>query len=221
MNILTNIISSIFIDENSQTIPVSSVVNTQTRQKEIFEERYILSATQISKHNLIICNINQKDSYNILKMVINRLCRLENIKSYSKDIITCDSINRVYKKIFIDDPNMYFTGFIAENEVKAMNKKYIHIYPQTKLETRKPGGNNIYIDMSFSYSSEQSTLYSSIYRPLLINKRDTSIELQKKFFDNIISKLVNCNYNEYSEIINNEGNDIEYIIIKNKQLFFC
>ena len=158
-------------------------------------------------------NNSVKDNLKILGDILKilNLCKRE----YSKTIWIITKQKSLFRKLFIDNPNLYFTDFkvqvsLSEKDVVDINKdslKNIVVLDETTSNNELNNVHYIYTTSTFSLIKDS----------LVIHKIDNGT--LRKFYDGIIKKITEVSYDTYNKCVNTIIGS-RYIIIKNKQVYY-
>ena len=214
MEAFSTILSTIFMKEESKNENWDeNEDNHYNKPRVILQERFKLTALEMSKSRIMVYGSNCKELSNVLKLLLNRFSRLKDIRQYSTDVYT-DNMPRIFQKVFIDEPGMYFTGFTKDRDIEAQSKMMtVH----TRRGSIIPGEPSIFLTAKYQSIVD---FYHDNDNCIIIYKIEGGIDLQNKFLFNILNPIVKTNHKEFISAINNQESDIEYIVIKDDVAYF-
>jgi hypothetical protein len=222
----------------------SKIVKEKTEdhfEENIYKlDKYNLNSVDLYNKHILIINEYKKDNVEILNNVLYKLNLLKNISNiYANNIhiITSDENKKLYKKILLDNPYLYFINFDfkkvitkdfverCDNTLQKRTVVIIDTYalqPNIELTNRLQENKNIQlILLSNLKNMEIINLYKLIAgNKLLIHKINKLKSIQKQFYEllNPICKTAFDNFDDFYNSLNNETLDVKYIILKNLEL---
>ena len=213
--------------------------NKEEESKEYKLEKYSLNSVDLYNKNMVIINEYKKDNIDILNNILYKLNLLKNISNiYANNvhIITSNENKKLYKKILLDNPYLYFINFDFKQEISQdflercdniQKRSVVIIDINTSKETNKMikmmlNNKNIQIILlSNLKNTEILNLYNLIGDDkLLIHKIHKLKSIQQQFYKLLNPICTNAfdNFDSFYNSLNNETLDVKYIIFKNTEL---
>ena len=233
--------------DTSESIGPHDSTAIESSSHHIFDlQKYSVKASDIAKRNIMIVNNDLQDTITMLADLLHDLGSMKKCPSVYENslyIITKDN-KRLYKKLLLDNPYLYFNDLVVKNvftkatlyEIEKLDKKAIVIleYYDHESEDHKLKDlistllnfNVQVILVSQVYNAFVAEMYSEIFGKykMLINKKDKLKSLQKKLFNNVLTKIADnvrdVPFIEYHQFINSEEYSAKYIYVKNNEVMY-
>ena len=236
-------LSSKSLTKNENTL--SSESNSESNlSKNIISKKnikkYILRPSDFYKGNILIVNDDIKDSIGILSDLLYKLGLMKDVNNiYDNNIHVITSLEnkKVFTKMLLDNPYLFFTNFdvkkqLSREKIKKLDnleKRTIYIIDNKTLtkplkhkDLQSLVSKNVHVIIIAGEEYNLDKTFNVIgNNKLLIHKLNKSKNMQKHFYKTTIKKLCLRNdltFDEYYNIINNENIDIKYIILKNDEI---
>jgi hypothetical protein len=202
-------------------------------------KRYIIKSTGMCRKNIAIINTDVDDNFKVLSDVLHSFSIMNNVQDVyynTINIITSEN-KRKCKKMFLDNPYMYFTDFsvshsIPSTKIKSIienEKKVIVIIDMDNLRDNFEKyidlvqSNAQVILLSSSYSEEIVDAYKKLgENRIILHKKQKLKLLQKNFFNKLLKRVCETvetmTFETYYEIMNEENFGIKYVIVLKSEL---
>jgi hypothetical protein len=212
-------------------------------------QKYSVKASDIAKRNIMIVSNDPSDTTTILADLLHDLGAMKKCPSVYENslyIVTKDN-KRLYKKLLLDNPYLYFNDLVVKNvftkatlyEIEKLDKKTIVLleYHDSEEDSGKDHKLKELISTLLNYNV-QVILVSQVYNAfladiysdtfgrskMLINKKDRLKSLQKKLFNNVLTKVADnvrdSSFDDYHQFVNNEEYSAKYVYVKENQLMY-
>jgi hypothetical protein len=154
------------------------------------------------RQNVLIVNKDFSTNLDILRSFLYKLTLIRDCsKKYSDtlNILTFSENKKLFKKLVIDNPKSYFTNYnmkshFGDDEWKNNSKKNVVVidfaFFKGDLELLLCNPNVHLIILNQGYSSSDSEIFKQLgQNSLLINKKEKSSILHKKFYNKVVKKI--------------------------------
>jgi hypothetical protein len=227
--------SSTIIEDTKYTESTLSSLTDETSDIDInYNEKrfrkYTLKPKEFVNKNICIVGNEKSSNVQILSDILHKLSMLIDIsKLYDTSIyiITKSEHRKIYKRLLLDNPYLYFTDIHIHKTTDDLNlspsKKVIYIVDVDNFDISKFTHKNIQIIRIINkIVSGLNELYESLgNNKLLLCKLDKLKLNQKLFYKKVVKKLsrkVFADFEDYYTSLNNENLDAKYIVFKNLEL---
>ena len=191
------------------------------------------------RKNIAIINTDVDDNFHILSDMFHSFSIMSNVQDvYHNTIHIVTSENkRKFKKMFIDNPYMYFTDFNISNSLTAAkikditrnDKRVIVVIDLDNMRDRFEKyselleANTQIILISSSYSDELIDAYKNLGdNKIVLHKKQKLKLLQKNFFNRLLRRVCqsveNMSFETYYQIMNEENFGLKYVIVLGSEL---
>ena len=231
-------------NKNSVTSESNSESTSESTSKNIISKKnikkYILRPSNFYKSNILIVNDDIKDSIDILSDLFYKLGLMKDVNNiYDNNIHVITSLEnkKVFTKMLLDNPYLFFTNFdvkkqLSREKIKNLDnleKRTIYIIDNKTLtkplkhkDLQSLVSKNVHVIIIAGEEYNLDRTFNVMgNNKLLIHKLNKSKNMQKHFYKTTIKNLCLPNklaFDDYYNIINNEDIDIKYIILKNDQI---
>jgi len=238
---LTKNKNSVTSESNSES---NSESTSESTSKNIISKKnikkYILRPSNFYKSNILIVNDDIKDSIDILSDLFYKLGLMKDVNNiYDNNIHVITSLEnkKVFTKMLLDNPYLFFTNFdvkkqLSREKIKNLDnleKRTIYIIDNKTLtkplkhkDLQSLVSKNVHVIIIAGEEYNLDRTFNVMgNNKLLIHKLNKSKNMQKHFYKTTIKNLCLPNklaFDDYYNIINNEDIDIKYIILKNDQI---
>jgi hypothetical protein len=212
-----------------------NIMDTSEKKNELLK-KYILKPSEFHKKNMLITNDNKKDSFDIISDILYKLSLLKNINDiYTNDlyIFTSNDNRKMFKKMLLDNPYLYFTNFYVKQKIQKNahsieelkeERKTIYIIDTeilSDIENLKHFINpKIHLILLTNDNNKIIDFYNLLGdKRILIHKQNKLKSMQRRFFKSVIKQInKDINFEDFYNEINNENIDVKYIILKENEL---
>ena len=188
-------------------------------------KKYIIKSNEICKKKVLIVNNEKEDNFNMLRDILCKISKMTDIeKIYSSDvyIISSNENKTLYKKMLIDNPQLYFSNMIFKSTLPStssiFDKKTIFIFNKNYCkEISKIVDNNKLHLIVLSDLENGFQLYKALGKnTVLMSVIKQTKKLQKELY-NLVNKIVKCEQIvSYFDIVKDERN--KNIFVKDDEL---
>jgi hypothetical protein len=210
---------------------------SQNESEEIKLQKMVMRASDISKKNIILANVNLKENLALLGELLHNISLMKDVQNIYTGTVTivCNTENKkYYKKLMIENPYLYFTDFIVTKNFSQEKQKGILQSDKRSLlivdcdeNADQKAYNNIIdsganVQVIFVMTNlSNAQLYTSLpSNKMLIHKKQSLKSLQKLFFNSILKNIcdVHMTFNDYFKLVNQDTFAVRYIVVNNGNL---
>jgi hypothetical protein len=228
---------STFTSEPAEELPTFTDKTDSIKMEKV--KRYIIKSTGMCRKNIAIINTDADDNFKILSDMLHSFSIMNNVQDvyYNTIHIITSENKRKCKKMFLDNPYMYFTDFnimnsITSNKIKSIienDKKVIVIIDMDNLRDNFEKyidlvqSNAQIILLSSSYSDEIVDAYNRLgENRIILHKKQKLKLLQKNFFNKMLKRVCETvepmTFEIYYNIMNEENFGLKYVIVLKSEL---
>jgi hypothetical protein len=241
-------LSSFISNNNSQDNKVQEDNNSQdnkVEQDNIVQEdkaqprKYIMRAVGLCRKNITIVNTDANDNFQILSDLLHSFSIMNNVQDvfYNSICVVTSENKRKFKRMFLDNPYMYFTEFnvlstlgstkmkdITENEKRVivildMDSFRDNIYSDKYSELFQSRAQIILV--STSYTEDIINVYNQFGdNKIILHKKQKLKLLQKNFYNKLLRQVCDTplSFEMYYKVMNEDNFGVKYIIVLGKEL---
>lgn len=210
-------------------------------------KKYILRAIDMSKKNIFIVNFEREANTITLSDLLHSFSLMNNVEEVYENatyIITANENKKMFRKMLLDNPYLYFTNFSIKqtlnkqtvDEIDARTKRTIVILDGDTLDSevvnkyieilgRIKSPNNVqFIILDTRYNEDVVDRYKLLTKPskILIHRHEKTKNMQKTFYNNILRHIIRkedkTSFQKYFDNFNRDTFGVKYIIVKDDEL---
>lgn len=213
-------------------------LSSSESSKSVNIKMYNLKASELYNKNMLITSADFGSNVQMFHDILYKFSCMKNIKdkfNTTLNVITKQERKKYFKKLLIENPDLHFTNFNVKTEFTTTDIKKI---------TRSELPSILVVDLDdledlsdieelFLLENIRVIALSSVYELrevykvlntnrecVLMNKKDISLILQKRFYLNIVKRILNIDLHEYLDVVNSDDEDIKYIYIRDSELLY-
>lgn len=211
----------------------------KAQEDKVQPRKYIMRAVGLCRKNITIVNTDANDNFQILSDLLHSFSIMSNVQDvfYNSICVVTSDNKRKFKRMFLENPYMYFTDFnvlstlnntkmkdITENEKRVivildMDSFRDNIYSEKYNELFLSRAQIILV--STSYTEDIINVYNQFGdNKIILHKKQKLKLLQKNFYNKLLRQVCDTplSFEMYYKVMNEDNFGVKYIIVLGKEL---